>query len=48
MVDYFNLVKGIKQDGRNEMEANETEIEQLIDIEAIRNRIGKHLCQEIF
>ncbi|MCF8368977.1 MAG: T9SS type A sorting domain-containing protein [Bacteroidales bacterium] len=33
MVDYYNLVKGIKQVGRTEMEATEEEIGQLLDIE---------------
>jgi hypothetical protein len=35
MFDFYNLVKGIKQDGRNETEANEAEIEELVEIEQI-------------
>ena len=33
MEDYYNLVKEIKQDGRSEMQANEQEMQQLVNIE---------------
>ncbi len=39
MVDYFNLVKGIKQDSRTELDANEDEIQELVNIEQLSNGI---------
>lgn len=47
MLEYFNLIKAITQDGRTELEATEEEIQQLVDLEETETGIASAYARNI-